>query len=81
MPLTGDEGHVWIRHYDTMPPAVRKRLRSSAFNICPACLESYILPELKAKHPRLSYEKTLFKAIECVEAEFKREHPVPVRPR
>ena len=37
--LTNDAGHVWIRYYDRLPPAVRRRLAESPFNICAACLE------------------------------------------
>jgi hypothetical protein len=36
--LINDEGHVWIRYYDRLPPPVRRRLAESVFNICPACL-------------------------------------------
>lgn len=37
--LTSDAGHVWIHYYDKLPPPVRRRLRESVFNICPACLD------------------------------------------
>ena len=40
--LTSDEGHVWIRSYDTLPPKVRVRLANSPFNICPACLKGQV---------------------------------------
>jgi hypothetical protein len=37
--LTNDAGHVWMHCYDPLPPAVRRRLAESTFNICPACLD------------------------------------------
>jgi hypothetical protein len=36
--LTADEGHVWMPSYDRLPPAVRRRLAQSPFNICAACM-------------------------------------------
>jgi len=36
--MLGDEGHVWIGWMDNLSLAVRERLRSASFNICPACL-------------------------------------------
>jgi hypothetical protein len=36
--LTADEGHVWMPSYDVLPPAVRRRLAQSPFNICAACM-------------------------------------------
>jgi hypothetical protein len=36
--LTNDEGHVWMHYFDPLPPAVRRRLAESRFNICPACM-------------------------------------------
>lgn len=37
--LTADAGHVWMPSYDKLPPAVRRRLARSPFNICAACLQ------------------------------------------
>jgi hypothetical protein len=37
--LTADAGHVWMHYFDPLPPAVRRRLAESAFNICPACMD------------------------------------------
>ena len=38
--LISSEGHLWMRGYfDRLPPAVRRRLAESRFNICPACME------------------------------------------
>jgi hypothetical protein len=62
----GDEGHVWIHYYDELPPAVRRRLRQSPFNLCPACLVCTFLPQVRT--PRLTREKALFAAIEIMEA-------------
>jgi hypothetical protein len=37
--LIASEGHLWIcSYYDRLPPAVRRRLAESDFNICPACM-------------------------------------------
>jgi hypothetical protein len=36
--MTADVGAKWIRSYDHLPPAVRKRLANSPYNICPTCL-------------------------------------------
>jgi hypothetical protein len=38
--LIASSGHLWMRGYfDRLPPPVRRRLRESVFNICPACLQ------------------------------------------
>jgi len=37
--LTSDEGHVWMPNYDRLPPAVRRRLAESPFNLCAACVD------------------------------------------
>lgn len=47
--LTSDEGHLWIHCYDELPKAVRQRLASSPFNICPACL--VIAVKARARNP------------------------------
>jgi hypothetical protein len=37
--LIATGGHLWMRGYfDSLPVVVRRRLRESPFNICPACL-------------------------------------------
>jgi len=36
---TFDEGSVWIHGLDTLPLAVRRRLATSRFNICPTCVD------------------------------------------
>jgi hypothetical protein len=70
--LTADEGHVWIHTYDTLPVAVRRRLRNSPFNICAACLVAFVLRKVRAKHPNWSREKLLVAGIEVMEAEIRR---------
>lgn len=70
--LTADAGHVWMHTYDTLPVSVRRRLRNSHFNGCAACLLSFVLPEMQAKHPNWSREKLLFAGIEEMEAEVRR---------
>jgi hypothetical protein len=63
-------GHLWMcNFFDDLPPAVRGRLRSSRFNLCPACLQVEVLPKLRAQHPEYSREKALFAAIAVMEAE------------
>jgi hypothetical protein len=69
---TSDEGHVWIADYDKLPPAVRRRLRESSFNLCAACLEAFVLPEVHRRHPSYPRQKALFAAIELMEAEVRR---------
>jgi hypothetical protein len=67
---TATNGHIWMKGYfDTLPAAVRQRLRQSPFNLCPACLVAFFLPEVPFQHPR---EKALFKAIEVMEAEVRK---------
>jgi hypothetical protein len=65
--LTADQGHIWIHAYDSLPLLVRRRLRNSPFNICAACLEAFVLPEVQAKHPNWSREKLLVAGIEIME--------------
>jgi hypothetical protein len=56
-------------YFDNPPVSVRRRLRSSPFNICPACLQTEVLPKVQSKHPNWSREKLLVVAIEVMEAE------------
>jgi hypothetical protein len=67
--FTGDQGHVWIKCYDKLPPKVRLRLRESTYNLCPACLVGYFLPEVR---PGGSEQQRLFTAIEIMEATVRR---------
>jgi hypothetical protein len=70
--LINTEGHIWMEGYfDTLPLAVRQRLRGSPFNLCPACLQTEVLPKMKRKYP--TREKALFAAIEVMEAEVRKE--------
>lgn len=73
--LTADAGHVWIHVFDTLPVLVRRRLRSSPFNVCPACLVSFVLPKVRAKHPNWSHEKLLLAGVESMEAEVRKGVP------
>ena len=61
-----NEGHVWISWYDDLPSNVRRRLRKSVFNICPACLTEEVT-RINA-HPT---EKDYFNAIAAIERELK----------
>jgi hypothetical protein len=36
--LTAEAGHIYMPSYDDLPPAVRRRLAKSPFNLCAACL-------------------------------------------
>ena len=56
-------------YFDGMPSTVRQRLRSSPFNLCPACVVTEVLPKVRRKHPNYAREKALFAAIEIMEAE------------
>jgi hypothetical protein len=69
--LIGDEGHVWIHHYDALPVVARQRLRDSPFNLCAACLEMFVLPKVRRRHPSYSRNKALFAAIEMMETEIR----------
>jgi hypothetical protein len=71
--LINTEGHIWMQGYfDTLPLPIRRRLRGSPFNICPACLVTEVLPKVQSKHPSYSREKALFAAIEVMETEIRR---------
>jgi hypothetical protein len=54
-------------NFDIFPVAVRRRLRDSPFNLCPACLEVFFVPKVLAQHPGYSREKALLMAIEVME--------------
>jgi hypothetical protein len=63
-------GHVWMKAYfDTLPVSVRRRLRSSPFNLCPACLVAEFLPKVWPRHPEYSREQALLAAIKVMEAQ------------
>jgi hypothetical protein len=66
--MIADAGHVWIHVYDTLPAAVRRRLCNSHYNVCPACLVTFVLPKVRSKHPQLSREKALLAGIEIMES-------------
>ena len=81
-PRSGDEinqtkcwiatsGHIWMKGYfDNLPASVRRRLRDSAHNLCPACLVTEFYPKVRARYP--SRELALVAAIEIMEAEVRR---------
>ena len=65
-------GHLWMEHFfDDLPVAVRRRLRNSPFNLCPACLVTEFMPKVRTKHPGYSHERALLVAIETMEAELR----------
>jgi hypothetical protein len=64
-------GHIWMKGYFvTLPLAVRRRLRGSPFNLCPACLVTEFLPRMERSYPR---ERALFAAIDVMEAKVRAE--------
>src|SRR5262245_60626441 len=66
--LIATGGHLWMRGYfDILPSSVRRRLRESPHNLCPACLVTEVLPKVQARHPGLSSEKALMAAVEAME--------------
>jgi hypothetical protein len=68
--LIATGGHLWMRDYfDDLPLLVRRRLRVSPFNLCPACLQTEVMPKLRRQHPTYSHDKLLFAAIEVMERE------------
>jgi hypothetical protein len=67
------EGHLWMRGYfDTLPSAVRQRLRQSPFNICPACLVTKFAPKISKIKGSRQPERALFAAIEVMEAQVRK---------
>lgn len=71
--LIATGGHLWMRGYfDALPVAVRRRLRESTFNICPACLVTEVMPTVQRQHPNWPRQKLLFAAIEVMEAQVRR---------
>jgi hypothetical protein len=70
-------GHLWMEDYfDTLPPAVRQRLRRSPYNLCPACMVTEFLPKIRSPSSRpvggRAREKAMFTAIEAMEQEVRR---------
>jgi hypothetical protein len=61
-------GHLWMKDYfDSLPLSVRRRLRTSRFNLCPWCLVEKVLPGVKRQHPTYSRERLLLIALERME--------------
>ena len=74
--LIATGGHLWMHDFfDTLPVAVRRRLRSSPYNLCPACLETEVLPTVRRQHPNWSREKLLLAAIEMMEGKVRQSPP------
>jgi hypothetical protein len=71
--LIATGGHLWMAdYYDTLPVSVRRRLRNSPYNLCPACLVTEVLPKVQSK-PNTPREKLLLAAVEIMEREVRRE--------
>jgi hypothetical protein len=61
---------MWMKQYfDDLPRPVRRRLRNSAFNLCPACLVEDFMQEVRSRHPEYSRERALLVAIEVMETQ------------
>lgn len=44
-------GRLWMREYfDRLHLRVRRRLQSSPFTLCPACLVTEFLPKVQSQH-------------------------------
>jgi hypothetical protein len=72
--INSEGGHLWMRRfYDTLSVSVRRRLRSSLYNLCCGCLATVWLPKVRARHPRWPLEKQLLAAIEDMEAEARKQ--------
>ena len=66
--LIASEGHLWMRHYfDRFPPAVRRRLAESDFNICPACMDEETRTAASQRKETKPTVGTYFAAIEAIE--------------
>jgi hypothetical protein len=65
--LTNDAGHVWMHRFDPLPPAVRRRLTESAFNICPACMDIDAHAVAAKRGERKPTVATYFRVIEEIE--------------
>lgn len=67
-------GHIWMRgNFDTLPPSVRRRLRDSPFNLCPACLVTKFMPKVRSRHPGYSRERALLFGIEVMESQLRQD--------
>ena len=66
--LIASEGHVWMkRYFDRLPPAVRRRLAESDFNICPACMDEEARRVAMASGLRKPTIDIYFDVIEAIE--------------
>jgi hypothetical protein len=70
--LTSDEGHVWIHCYDRLPPTVRRRLATSAFNICPACMDIEAHAAARQRKESKPSIATYFRVIDGIERKLRR---------
>lgn len=60
--LVATEGHRWMSYYDKFPPDVRKRLQSSTFNLCAACVTERIIEwDHHGLHTRITEMETMLK--------------------
>ena len=65
-------GWMWMEDYfDNLPSSVRRRLHSSPFNLCPACLQTKFMPKVRSQHPGYSRERALLAAIEIMEKQLR----------
>jgi len=72
--LIATGGHLWMKgYYDRFPPRVRQRLRESRYNLCPACLETEILPKVQTRFPKYTREAALLAAIVVMELQLEKQ--------
>ena len=65
--LTGDQGSEWIHGLDDLPSPVRRRLATSAHNICPTCVDMEARSEAAARglrRPTIGVYNDVITAIE-----------------
>ena len=75
--LTNDEGSQWIHYLDDLPAAVRRRLRESAFNVCPACLHIATREVTRGSRPAAADYLRVLEAIEQQLKQAEQSRPVP----
>jgi hypothetical protein len=74
--LIATGGHLWMEdYYDRFSPRIRQRLRESRHNLCPACLELFVLPEVQARFPKYTRDAALLAAIVVMELRLEKQAP------
>src|SRR5262245_9856645 len=55
--------------------AIRRRLRQSPYNLCPACIKTIFAPKVRARHPDWSRQQVYLRAIEVMEYRLSKGNP------